>query len=205
MEIKQNFADRKKRDYVLVQKALENKDQGAFAELLNLYYEPLYHYLLQKTRNVEDADDLAIESFSKAFCNLDKYVDTHSFSTWLFRIANNNFIDFYRKRNRYREIDSNKMISCQDEEVCVDIPSSGLDPEEVYITKEKYKELRRVVKELKKDYRDIIEMRFFKELSYEEIQEKTNLPMGTLKAKLFRARILLMSLFERYEEDLGAE
>lgn len=203
MEVKHDASYKKQRDFRLVQRALEEKDQNAFAELLNLYYEALYHHLLQKVHSPEDADDLTIESFGKAFRSLDQYSDVHSFSTWLFRIANNHFIDFYRKKNRLKEITRLQSINVEGDNASLELICREPDPEEKYISKEKFSQVRMVVNQLKPDYKEIIIMRFFEELSYEEIQKKTDLPMGTLKAKLYRARVLLHSMLRDQSADFS--
>ncbi|MFA8300593.1 MAG: RNA polymerase sigma factor [Hyphomicrobiales bacterium] len=196
MEVNSDSNYKKLRDAELVKRAIHNRDESAYGELMDLYYQPLFIYLHSKTRNHEDADDLTIETFAKAFRNLPNYSEEHCFSTWLFGIANNHFIDFYRRKNRLKEILKAHSINDSSVDSDYEIPCDDLDPEESYISKEVIHHLKKIIRQLKQDYQDMIKMRFFDELSYEEIQQKTNLPMGTLKAKLYRAKNLLQSMVE---------
>ena len=97
MEVEKEFSEKAKKDFALVERA-KNEDQKAYAELLRRYRRPVYHLVLKMVRNQEDAEDLTIEAFSKAFKNLPKFNPDFTFSTWLFRIATNNCIDFIRKK-----------------------------------------------------------------------------------------------------------
>ena len=100
MEVTSHLTEKARRDYILVQQAMKQGDQKAYAELLNNYRDSLYFMLLKMTNNPTDADDLTIEAFGKAFKNLHQYTIEFAFSTWLFRIAANNCIDFLRKKKR---------------------------------------------------------------------------------------------------------
>jgi RNA polymerase sigma-70 factor (ECF subfamily) len=133
---------------------------------------------------------------------LEQYTPDYAFSTWLFKIASNNCIDFIRKKKKYLiSIDK----EYQDEtgtELAQRIPSEVLDPEEEMIKDQKIKIMREVVDKLKPHYRILIELRYFKEFSYEEIASELNIPLGTVKAKLFRARDLLFNIVQRSEDHI---
>ncbi|MCD4725582.1 MAG: sigma-70 family RNA polymerase sigma factor, partial [Bacteroidales bacterium] len=101
MEINPNLTDKAMRDYQLVQAAIKQGDQRAYAALMNNYRDSLYFMLLKMTNNPIDADDLTIEAFGKAFKKLEQYTPDYAFSTWLFKIASNNCIDFMRKKKKY--------------------------------------------------------------------------------------------------------
>src|SRR5690606_15065585 len=117
--------------------------------------------------------------FGKAFKSLSQYTPDYAFSTWLFRIATNNCIDFIRrKKNKLVSID-NLYTNIDGEEIGINIPSETLDPEERIIQKQKIKYMREVVLKLKPHYRSLVELRYFEELSYEEISERLSLPIGT--------------------------
>ena len=152
--------------------------------------------LLKMTNDPVEADDLTIEAFSKAFRSLHLYSPTHAFSTWLFTIASNNCIDFIRKK-RLETVSINKVYKQNDEdETEMQIASTNPTPEEKVITEQRIKIMRQAVQLLKPRYKRLVEMRYFEELSYEEISEKMDLPLGTVKAQLFRARDLLYNLLK---------
>jgi len=164
------------------------------------YRDSLYYLLLKMTNNSMDADDLTIEAFGKAFKNLHQYTPEYAFSTWLFKIATNNCIDFIRKRknNTYsfdRPFDDEDGL-----DMSHSIPSDGLDPEEHLIKEQKIKLMRQVVDRLKPHYRHLIDLRYFKEYSYEEISQELDLPLGTVKAQLFRAREFLHNILRQCED-----
>ncbi|OFX28546.1 MAG: RNA polymerase subunit sigma-24 [Bacteroidetes bacterium GWA2_31_9] len=189
MEINPNLSDKALQDYKLVLAAIEG-DQRAFAELMGRYRDAIYYMLLKMVNNKSDADDLTIEAFGKAFKKLSQYTPNYAFSTWLFKIATNNCIDHMRKIKGHRvSID----INTEDEEgdSTMNLPSDVLDPEEKLIRKQRKILLNTVVEKLKPRYRKLIELRYFKELSYEEISIELELPLGTIKAQLFRAKELL--------------
>ena len=184
-------------DYELVQKALKG-DEKAFARLLSRYKDTIYFMLLKMLNNRSDAEDLTLEAFGKAFKNLHQYSPTYAFSTWLFKIASNNCIDFLRKKKGI-------MISLENDNEQIEInetsriKSKDLNPEERLIRKQKAILLHKVVRRLKPHYQTLVELRYFKELSYEEIAKELNLPLGTVKAQLFRARQMLFKLIESTE------
>ena len=184
------------RDYQLVCLARDKGDQKAYADLLNTYREPIYYMLLKMTNSAVDADDLTLEAFGKAFKSLQQYTPDYAFSTWLFRIATNNCIDFIRKKKAKTVSIDNLYTNIDGEEVGINIASETLDPEEKIIEKQKILLMREVVSRLKPHYRTLVELRYFDELSYEEIAEKLEIPLGTVKAKLFRAREFLYNIMK---------
>ena len=200
--IESNLSEKATHDYKLVRQALENADQKAYAELMERYRDSVYFMLLKMINNKDDADDLTIEAFGKAFKRLSQYTPNFAFSTWLFKIATNNCIDFIRKKK------SNTLsldLTYQNEEggeIKVDLKSSSLDPEEKMVKKQKIKLMHEVVDKLKPRYKQLVQMRYFDELSYEEIAEKTELPLGTVKAQLFRAREFLFNILRNSEEKI---
>lgn len=186
-----NLSDRARADYALVRSAVEDGDQNAFAELLQQYREPLIQLLQKMTGNRDDAEDLMMESFARAFKNLKNYQPHYAFSTWLFRIATNAGIDHLRKKRlRTTSLDKTS-TSAEGEEFSHDISSGQPDPEEHLISDQKREMLRKVVEQLKPRYRELILMRYYQEMSYEEIADKLNVPLGTVKAQLYRAKELL--------------
>ena len=193
MEVSPNLSDKAQHDFLLVQKAREG-DQKAYAELLGRYRDAIYFMLLKMVNNPSDAEDLTIEAFGKAFKNIGQYTPNFAFSTWLFKIATNNCIDFIRKK-RAATI-SLDQSNDDPETTTVTIQSDTPDPEAHMINSQKVKMLREVVNKLKPRYRTLVELRYFKEYSYEEISQELELPIGTVKAQLFRARELLFNILK---------
>ena len=193
MEVNVNLSEKAQRDFMLVQRAT-NGDQRAFAELMGRYRDAIYYMLLKMVNNASDAEDLTIEAFGKAFKNITQYAPNYAFSTWLFKIATNNCIDFIRKKKAsHVSLDHNDE---EHEKASMDIQAPVLDPEESLINDQKIKLMRSVVSKLKPRYRKLIELRYFNELSYEEISVELELPIGTVKAQLFRARELLYNILK---------
>jgi RNA polymerase sigma factor (sigma-70 family) len=202
MEVGSHLTEKAQRDYKLVQLALGKGDQQAYAELLNKYRDSLYFMMLKMTGNPTDADDLTIEAFGKAFKNLHQYTPDFAFSTWLFKIAANNCIDFLRKSKRIQFADNTFDDGDESLDSPANIPSTGLDPEEKIIEKQKIQLMRDVVERLKPHYRQLIQLRYFKEWSYEEIANEFGIPLGTVKAQLFRAREFLYQILKSNEEKI---
>lgn len=198
MEIGIHLTDKAKRDYELVRAALDKGDQSAYAELMKNYRDTLYFMLLKMTNSSTDAEDLTIEAFSKAFRNLDQYTPQYAFSTWLFKIASNNCIDFMRKQ-RLNTTSLSGSDPDEQQNISDRFAADGLDPEEETIKQQKIATMRKVVEKLKPHYRTLIELRYFQELSYEEISAELNLPLGTVKAQLFRAREFLAQIMKNLE------
>ncbi|MBN2519397.1 MAG: sigma-70 family RNA polymerase sigma factor [Bacteroidales bacterium] len=194
MEIIGNLSEKAQYDYRLVQLAISG-DQKAYAELMERYRDAIYFMLLKMVNNKSDAEDLTIEAFGKAFKNIQQYTPTFAFSTWLFKIATNNCIDFIRKR-KGNHVSIDQSYEEQEDTAASSIQSSVLTPEEDMIKAQKVTLLRNVVSKLKPRYRNLVELRYYKEYSYEEIAQELNLPIGTVKAQLFRARELLYNILK---------
>jgi RNA polymerase sigma factor (sigma-70 family) len=152
--------------------------------------------LLKMVNNRDDADDLTIEAFGKAFRNLKQYTPDYAFSTWLFKIATNNCIDFIRKK-RKMTVSLDKGFDTDDGgEMTLEVRSNQPDPEEHMMKKQNVVMMRDVVERLKPRYRRLVELRYFQERSYEEISDELKLPLGTVKAQLFRAREFLYQIMK---------
>lgn len=190
------LSDKARQDYELVKAALAGDDK-AFARLLNRYKDAIYFMLLKMVNNRSDAEDLTLEAFGKAFKSLHQYSPTYAFSTWLFKIASNNCIDFLRKKKGVHvPIENNGQ---DDNSETIKLRSKDPDPEEKLIRQQKAILLRRVVRKLKPRYQILVELRYFREFSYEEIAKELDLPLGTVKAQLFRAREMLFKMIESTE------
>jgi len=201
MEIGNNFSDKAKRDYELVMSAIDG-DQKAYAELLGTYRDSIYFMLLKMVSNKSDAEDLTIEAFGKAFKNLKNYTPNYAFSTWLFKIATNNCIDFLRKKKIQQKHVSIDKENEEDYQSTVTLFSTAPDPEEELIIKQKEKLLHTIVKKLNPRYRDLVKLRYFEQMSYAEIAEELNLPIGTVKAQLYRSRELLANTLKNSEDQI---
>jgi RNA polymerase sigma-70 factor (ECF subfamily) len=194
MEVSNGLSDKARNDLLLVDLA-KNGNEKAFSSLLNRYRDSIYFMLLKMVNNSSDAEDLTIEAFGKAFRSLDSFTPDFAFSTWLFKIATNNCIDFIRKK----QISPAPIDQLQDdmEHLTVNIQSDLPDPEETLINDQKIAVLRDIVNQLKPRYRNLIELRYYKEYSYEEIAAELKLPIGTVKAQLYRAKSLLFNIFTK--------
>ncbi|MDP4208492.1 MAG: sigma-70 family RNA polymerase sigma factor [Bacteroidota bacterium] len=199
MELASNLSDKAQHDYDLVLQAIDG-DQKAYAELLGRYRDAIYFMLVKMVANPSDAEDLTIEAFGKAFKNINQYTPNFAFSTWLFKIATNNCIDFIRKK-KLNNVSLDQTMN-QEDSLPMTIPSDGPDPEESLISQQKVVLLRAVVSKLKPRYRKLIELRYFHEYSYEEISEEMELPIGTVKAQLFRARDLLYNILKNFNHKI---
>ena len=194
--------EKAQRDYQLVIAARDKGDQRAYADLMRFYREPIYLMLLRMTHSPVDADDLTMEAFSKAFCQLSTYTPQDTFATWLFAIASNHGIDFIR-RQHMRLVSLNSMSVTEENEAYeFPIPSDDPNPEEELITRQRDQLVRSLVDRLAPRYRRIVSLRYFDELSYEEIARQLNLPLGTVKIQLRRARILLGEIIHSHKQNL---
>ena len=188
----------RKRDSLLVQNAVAG-DQKAYSELMSLYWNSIEKTLSLKLMSKEDVEDLTIATFSKAFDKLDSYDDSFTFSTWIQTIASNTLIDFFRKIDQKTiSIDQQKENEDTDN---IDVVDNNLDPEKHLIRKQKNKHITVMVHRLKPHYRELIILRYLDEMSYAEISKKLNMPLGSVKAKLFRARDLLMQILKNNENE----
>jgi len=201
VENQDHLSDKAKKDLELVHAAIEG-DQMAYGELMDRYRESIYYMMLKMVKNTDDADDLTIEAFGKAFNRLKQYSPNYAFSTWLFKIASNNCIDFIRKK-RIKVTSMDSGITRNDgETIYIDAKSNTPDPEETIMKKQKVMHMRNLVSKLKPRYRILVEKRYFEELSYEEISEELGLPLGTVKAQLFRARDFLSNMIENTKDTI---
>lgn len=202
VDIKNDLSEKAQLDYRLVKAAIGG-DQKAYAQLMDRYRDSIYFMLLKMVNNRDDADDLTIEAFGKAFNKLHQYTPNYAFSTWLFKIASNNCIDFIRKKKKKQLLSLDKPLEGNDGgEMTMDVPSGTLDPEETYIKEQKKILMHGVVEKLKPRYRTLVELRYFKEFSYEEIAQELDLPLGTVKAQLFRAREFLYNILKNSKEKI---
>ena len=202
MGVGKQFSDKALKDFSLIDQATEGQDQQAYAELMQRYKKPVYHMILKMVRNVDDAEDLTIEAFAKAFKNLHKFKKDYTFSTWLFRIATNNAIDFIRKK-RLQTLSLN--TSFKDDNgaaVNIEVEDKRLNPQEEAIKSQKIELIQMFVTKLPAKYQRLVRLRYFKELSYDEIAKELGAPLGTVKAQLHRARELMYDLVKGQKDHI---
>lgn len=186
-----------KHDYQLVCAARDQGSHKAYADLMAAYREPLYLLLLRMTHNTTTAADLTVDTFSKAFLQLHRYAPTGTFSSWLYTIGVNTYIDHLRRRRLDTVPLSSTERTPDGEYIEYQIPSNSPNPEEAMMRIERDEKLRQVVTELKQPYRQIVEMRYYDDLSYEEIAQKLGVPIGTVKIRLSRAKGLMAAILQR--------
>ena len=197
-----HLSEKAQKDYELVIRATKKKDQQAFAKLMDKYKDSIYYMLLKMVNNNDDAEDLTLEAFGKAFNRLHQYTPNFAFSTWLFKIATNNCIDFLRKKKKNVMSIDNRIPNNDGDDFMFEIKSEGMTPEQLAMNDQKIQLMRQYVKKLKPRYEVLVEMRYFKEMSYDEISDKLNLPLGTVKAQLFRAREFLYNIMKHSIETI---
>tara|TARA_B110000977_G_scaffold176189_1_gene231610 strand:- start:3360 stop:3950 length:591 start_codon:yes stop_codon:yes gene_type:complete len=191
-------AKNKERDLALVNEAIRG-DQKAFSELMILYWPSIEKFFSLKLLSKEDVEDLSIATFSKAFDKIKSYNSSFAFSTWIQTIATNTLIDFFRINNQKTiSIDEEKK---DEEKNVLEIIDDDLNPELNLIQKQKNKHIYSLVQQLKPHYRELIVLRYLDELTYAEVAEKLDMPLGSVKAKLFRARDLLLQILKPQENE----
>jgi RNA polymerase sigma-70 factor (ECF subfamily) len=186
-------------DRALVSRILEG-DRDRFTELVRRYEKRVVNYVYRITHRYEEAHDLAQEIFVKVYMALDRYDPKYQFSTWLFRIAQNTAIDALRKKSVV-EVPISKPPSDEDSKER-EFADTGVSPYRALKNKQLAAAIDRAVVDLPPDYRELIQLRHFAELSYEEIASMKKLPLGTVKNKLFRARNMLKETLEGFVEPL---
>jgi len=182
-------------DRDLITRIQLKNDQLAYASLLNKYNKSLYFTILKIVNNRDDAEDITMHTFSKAFSNLNSYDPKFAFTTWLFKIGTNAVIDFLRKK-RLETTSLDKNFNSDDSESSgVNfghyIVDDSLDPEEEMILSQRSTLLDDIIQQMPQKYKELILLRFFEELKYEEIAERLSIPVGTVKVRLSRAKDLL--------------
>ncbi|AJA67680.1 sigma-70 family RNA polymerase sigma factor [Myroides odoratimimus] len=170
--------------------AAQKGDQIAFTFLLNHYWSEVYNFMLKRTANEVDAEDITIETFSKAFTNISKYDPTYAFNTWLISIAKNVHIDMIRKRKNMSFLD----INDEENQQYHDIIDDTMNKEDELIQEQNLVIFKSYINLLKPHYQEVIDMRFFQEMSYNEIAEALNEPLNNVKVKIMRAKKLLAEI-----------
>lgn len=176
----------------VIEKALKGH-QGAFTIILDTYWSEVQHFLMKRTASEADAEDITIETFSKAFDKLETYNTTYSFNTWLLTIAKNIHIDMIRKRKSEHLMAMNE----ENENLYNNIADETPTIEDVLINEQNLQNLKNYIKQLKPHYQEVIQLRYFQELSYKEIAQHINEPLNNVKVRLLRAKKLLIELIDK--------
>ncbi|MGC1204923.1 MAG: sigma-70 family RNA polymerase sigma factor [Flavobacteriaceae bacterium] len=173
-----------------IKRAREN-DQKAFNFLLDTFWDDVYGFQLKRIKNENDAEDITIQTFSRAFDRIETFDDSFKFKTWLITISKNIHIDLLRK-----EKNSISQIISNDDKSVYQILDESPSPEDELITEQHLAKLLRDVKKLKPHYQEIINLRYFQELSYKEISFQLKEPINNVKVKLLRAKKLLAGIIQ---------
>ena len=176
-------------DRILIKEALEG-NQRAYDELIKKYRGSVYNLVYRMIENRQEAEDIVQETFIKAFNALITFNEEFAFSTWLFKIATNNCIDTLRKR-KLQTYSLDTPVQTKDGEVSRDFADKRYSPEQSTISSESTLMILDAVEALPKKYQHVINMRHKEDRSYEEISDLLKIPIGTVKARIFRARELL--------------
>lgn len=172
----------------LIREAQEG-NQMAFTQLLDIYWNEVYGFMLKRTENETDAEDITIDAFSKAFSKIAQYNSDFQFNTWLISIAKNAHIDLVRKQKQTRSMQFN-----DDGNAAYMIIDETPSAEDTLINEQNLSILLRFIKELKPAYQEVIQLRYFQEMSYQEIANQLNEPLSNVKIKLLRAKKLLADI-----------
>ncbi|MEO8253333.1 MAG: sigma-70 family RNA polymerase sigma factor [Flavobacterium sp.] len=165
-------------------------DQTAFTFLLNQYWNEVYAFMLKRTENETNAEDITIETFSKAFDKIATYNPEFQFNTWLISIAKNVYIDLLRKKKSSLFVE----ITEQEDQKAYNIADTTPSAEDELITEQNLSQLLQYIKELKPHYQEVIQLRYFQEMTYQEIANKIDEPLNNVKVKLLRAKKLLAEI-----------
>jgi len=203
MEINERgFSNKALEDFDLIDQAVIEKDQTAYATLMKRYKKAVYFMILKMIRDADDAEDLTMEAFAKAFRNLHRFKKDYTFSTWLFRIATNNTIDFIRKKKLKTMSLNTTMSDDSGNSVNIDVEDDDNNPQDEFIKSQRIEMVRIFVDKLPAKYRKLVQLRYFDELSYEEIAQELDKPLGTVKAQLHRSRELLYEIASGKEKHI---
>jgi RNA polymerase sigma factor (sigma-70 family) len=171
-------------------------DQKAYGMLMDKYRNSIYHLILKIIKSPEDAEDLTIETFAKAFDRLHQFSPEYAFSTWLYKIASNTCIDFIRKKSIEKVSLENEHLTITDNIKY----STSSDPETELIKAQRTEQLQQAVNEMDELFARVITLRYFKEYSYEEMSKELGTPVSTIKVQLYRAKKILLNKILKHKD-----
>ena len=181
---------------VLIQKNIEQAkkgDQVAFTFLLDFFWNEVYGYMLKRTENETDTEDIVIETFAKAFDKIATYNPEFGFNTWLIAIAKNVHIDLLRKKKSSLFIDLNE----DEDRQAYFVADNSNSAEDELIIEQNLAQLLQYIKQLKPAYQEVIQMRYFQEMSYQEMADQIDEPLNNIKIKILRAKKLLAEIIQK--------
>lgn len=182
-------AESRAEDSKLIQAALKG-DNAAYKRLMKKYHDAIYNFIYRMIHDKHQVEDLTQEAFIKAFQSLASFNEEYAFSTWLYKIATNNSIDYIRKR-KLQTYSIDKPIDAKDSDYSFELPDDSYETDMEMISDQRAKMLNEAIVKLPEKYRKVIHLRHVDEKSYEEIADQLKLPIGTVKAHIFRAREIL--------------
>jgi RNA polymerase sigma factor (sigma-70 family) len=185
----QRKLDSRNEDAQIIQAALSGNDR-AYKLLMNKYHDAIFSFIYRMIHDREQVEDLTQEAFIKAFASLGSFNDEYAFSTWLYKIATNNCIDYIRKR-KLQTFSIDKPIEARDSDFTFELSDDSYEADKELISGQRARLLTQAIETLPEKYRKVIHLRHVEERSYEEIARQLRLPIGTVKAHIFRARELL--------------
>ena len=195
---RENASESSLEDDKLVEKAIGGSEK-AYKKLVDKYERALYFHILKMIKDREQVEDLVQETFVKAFDNLNTYSTNYAFSTWLYRIATNHTIDYLRKK-KLNTLSIDEPMKTKDGEMEMQLPDESAGTDRNIIRKQRQKIVQNAIDNLPEKYRKVIELRHMEEKSYQEIADVLDLPLGTVKAHIFRARELLYKALKDKKE-----
>lgn len=198
---RENASESSREDDLLVRQAIGG-GENAYRKLVEKYERALYFHILKMIKNREQVEDLVQESFVKAFNNLNSYSNTYAFSTWLYRIATNHTIDYLRKK-KLQTLSIDEPVRTREGEMQMQLPDKQASADRQIIQKQRQRMVQNAIGDLPEKYRRVIEMRHMEEKSYQEISDILDLPLGTVKAHIFRARELLYKAMKDEKDQYG--
>jgi RNA polymerase sigma factor (sigma-70 family) len=185
----QRRLDSRAEDFRLIEEALHGDDR-AYKKLMAKYHDAIHNFISRMVHDREQVEDLTQEAFIKAFSSLKNFNEEFAFSTWLYKIATNNCIDYIRKK-KLQMYSIDKPIESKDSDFTFELPDESYEADQELISDQRTVMLRKVIDRLPEKYRRVIFLRHVEEKSYEEIAKELRLPIGTVKAHIFRAREIL--------------
>ena len=193
-------SDSSEQDRLLVEQALQGSEP-AYQALMEKYRKAMFHHVSRMVRDKQEIDDLVQESFIKAFTALDSYAVQYAFSTWLYKIATNHTIDYLR-RKKLHTFSIDKPVHTKEGEVAYEIPDVTYRPDRHIVEDQRKQLIQDAIDALPEKYHRVIVMRHQQDMSYEDIAAELDLPLGTVKAHIFRARELLNKHLRRHRAAL---
>jgi len=185
----QRKSDSRSEDSEIIQQALRG-DDAAYKRLMNKYHDAIFNFIYRMIRDKHQVEDLTQEAFIKAFASLKSFNDQYAFSTWLYKIATNNSIDYIRRR-KLQLYSIDKPIEAADSDYTFELPDETYEADKDIIRGQKLQLLNDAIADLPEKYKKVIQLRHVEERTYEEIAKMLKLPIGTVKAHIFRAREIL--------------